>query len=146
MFSAKIGQLGFQNTATQGGLRTTGLAQAAEQCAPEVVNMLGPAVGQRKLGGMPGGFNGVELGGVGGPILQVKSQIFAQQIAQGLAIVDQGVCLTRRSRDRADGGDGARGNRRPPPERYSWGACGSTGLGDGVFGLTDNPPITEIRS
>ena len=87
----KIGQLGLQNTATQGGLRTTGLAQAAEPCAPEVVNILGPAVGQRKLDGMPGGFNGVELGGVGGQILHVKSRIFAQQIAQGLAIVDRGV-------------------------------------------------------
>ncbi len=87
----KIRQLGLQHAATQGGLRTAGLAQAAEQCAPEVIDILGPAIGQRKLGGMPGGFDGVELGSVGGQVLQVKSRIFAQQNAQGLAVVDRGV-------------------------------------------------------
>lgn len=40
---------------------------------------------------MPGGLDGIELGSVGGQVLQVKGWIFAQQIAQGLSIVDRGV-------------------------------------------------------
>ena len=94
-FSAQnTGEFGLQHAAPQGGLRTTGLAQAAEQCTPKVVDILGTAVDQRELGGLPGGLDGIELGSVGGQVLPVKAWILAQQIAQGLAIVDRGVVHT----------------------------------------------------
>src|SRR5947208_12793622 len=86
----KRGQLGLDHAAAQSRLRSTRLSQAAEQRASEVVDVLGSAVGQGKLAGMPRGFDGVELWSVGGQALQVQSRIFAQQISQGLRVVDGG--------------------------------------------------------
>jgi hypothetical protein len=44
----------------------------------------------RELGGMPGGFNRIELGCVGRKTLQVQSRVLAKQIVQGLRIADRG--------------------------------------------------------
>ena len=64
--------------------------QTLEQRAAEIVDVIGPTVGQRVLGGVPGGFDGVELRSVGRQALEMQARILAAQLAQGFRIVNGG--------------------------------------------------------
>ena len=86
----KRGQFGLAHAATKNSLGGTRLAQALEQSATEIVDVLGAAVGERVLGSMQGGLDGVELWSVGGQTLQMQSRVLAQQLAEGFRIVDRG--------------------------------------------------------
>src|SRR5262245_13101592 len=86
----KRGQFGLRHTAAQGCLRGTCVAQALEHRATEVVDVIGSAVGQWVFDGVPGGFDGVELGSVGRQAFQVQPWIYAEEVTQGLWIVNSG--------------------------------------------------------
>ncbi len=78
----KRGQFGLSYTAAQRSLGGAGRAQALEQCAPESVDIIGSAVGERVLGDVPGGLDGVELRSGGGQTLQMQPRISSQRFAQ----------------------------------------------------------------
>ena len=91
MLSANKGavRIGWR-AAAQSGLIGARLAQSFQQRAAEIVDVLSATVGERVRGGMPGGFDGVGLRGIGGEPLQIQPRVFAQQLAQGPRIVDGG--------------------------------------------------------
>jgi hypothetical protein len=60
----KGGRLGLRDTAAQRWLRGARLAQAVEHSSPELPDVIGAAIGQRKLGGVPGGFDRIEYRGL----------------------------------------------------------------------------------
>ena len=62
IFNTKKGQLRLRHTAAQGCLRGTCFAQALEQRATEVVDVIGSAVSQWVFDGVPGGFDGLSWG------------------------------------------------------------------------------------
>jgi len=68
------GQLGLRHTTAQRGLRRACFAQALEERSTEIVDVIGSAVGQRVFDGMPAGFDGAELGSVGGQAFPDSSQ------------------------------------------------------------------------
>ena len=86
----KRGQLGLRHTPAQRGLRGTCFAQALEQRLTESVDVIGSAVGQGVFDGVPGSFDGVELGSVRGQALQMQPRIFPTEVTQGLRIVNGG--------------------------------------------------------
>ena len=75
----KRGQLGLRHTAAQRGLRSACFAQALEQRLTESVDVIGSAVGQGVFDGVPGRFDGVELGCVRGQAFQMQPRIFRQK-------------------------------------------------------------------
>ena len=52
--------------------------------------VIGLAVGERVLGGVPGGFDRIEFRSVGGQFLQVQTRVLVTERLQPFAIVDRG--------------------------------------------------------
>lgn len=79
-----------RGTAAQRSLRGTRLAQTVEHSAPELPDVIGAAIGQRKLCGVPSGLDRIELGSVGWQALQMQPRVFPAEITQGPRIMNGG--------------------------------------------------------
>ena len=85
----KGGQIGLADTATQHTLRGAGFSQAREQVAAQLRDVVRPTVGQRMLGRMPKGLDGIEFRCIGREALQMQSGILTTEVMQSLAAVDR---------------------------------------------------------
>ena len=86
----KRGQIRLRDAAAQNALGGASFSQATKKSATELRNIVGLTVRERVLHGMPGGFDRVEFGCVGGQFLQVQARISMAELLQSLAVVDRG--------------------------------------------------------
>ena len=78
------------DAAAKYSLRGTGLAEAVQQGTSELVDIVGPAVGERVLSGVPRGFDRMELRSVSVESLEVQPRILAAEVSQTLRVMDRG--------------------------------------------------------
>ncbi|MEX1257178.1 MAG: hypothetical protein WEG36_06135 [Gemmatimonadota bacterium] len=67
------------------------LLQCVVQMSVELVDAVGPAVGEGRLGKAPDAFVGIELGGVGRQRDQVQATVASAQLSHGGSSMDGGV-------------------------------------------------------
>jgi len=145
IFRSKRGQLRLGHTPAQSGLRGACFAQALEKRLTESVDVIGSAVGQGMFDGVPGSFDGVELGSVRGQAFEMQPRILPTELTQGPRIVngsavphhdDVTTQVTQQVPEEIVDlvlRDVLRMHPEYNPSRR-------------LFGLTDKPPITEMRS
>ncbi len=85
----KRGEFGLRKASAELALGSTHLLQAIKQGAAQLPNIIGSAVGERCLGKMPSGLDGVELRSVSGQTLKMQSRIFTPQSCQRVRIVNR---------------------------------------------------------
>ena len=90
MIRSKKGQFGLFDATAEYWLRGAGIAETVQQCAAELVDTVGAAVGERVLGSVPGGFDRIELWSVGGQSLEVQPRVLAAERPQSLRVMDRG--------------------------------------------------------
>ncbi len=86
----KKGQTGLSDATAQNALGGAGFFEADEQRAAQLRDVIGLAVGEWVLGGVPGGFDRIEFRCVGGQFLQVQTRVLVTERLQPFAIVDRG--------------------------------------------------------
>ena len=75
--------------AAQYALGGASLSQTSQQSATQLGNVVGLAVGERVLDGVPRGFDGVEFRCVGRQLLQMQARVLVTKLLQALAVVDR---------------------------------------------------------
>jgi len=86
----KKGQIGLLETAAQYALGSASASQAGQQRTTELRNVVGLTIRERELYRMPGGFDRIEFGCVGGKLLQMQSRVLATDLVKALEAVDRG--------------------------------------------------------
>ena len=90
MVQSKKGQMGLSDASAQGTLGAASLSRAVKQSASEFGNVVWPTVGERVLRRVPGGLDGVELGRIGGELLQMQARIAIADFRESLGTMDRG--------------------------------------------------------
>jgi len=75
--------------AAQYALGGASLSQAGQQSATQLGNVVGLAVGERVLDGVPRGFDGVEFRCVRRQLLQMQARVLVTKLLQALAVMDR---------------------------------------------------------
>lgn len=78
------------DAAAQYALGSARFPQAGKKSAPELRNGVGLAISERVFYRMPGGFDRIEFGRVGGQFLQMQARISVAELMQSLPVVDRG--------------------------------------------------------
>ena len=84
-------QIGFKDAATQFFGRVSDGVDRADDGVHQLVGVERAAVGESSFGQRPNSFVGVEVGSVGGKVLEVQARVSAEDLGERWAVVGGGV-------------------------------------------------------